>query len=77
MPYVLPRPTHTQAGGTNLGHTHLTQSELAERWRLSTRTLEKWRQGRRGPRHLKLGGRVVYPLEEVEHFEATHLQGRR
>ncbi len=54
---------------------HLTQLELAERWRLSGRTLEKWRQMRRGPRYLRVGGRVLYPVEEVERFEAAGLRG--
>jgi hypothetical protein len=52
---------------------HLEQKTLAERWRLSPRTLEQWRWQGRGPRFLKLGGRVVYPLNEVETFEAAHL----
>jgi hypothetical protein len=52
---------------------HLEQKELAERWRMSPRTLEQWRWQERGPRFLKLGGRVVYPVNEVENFEAAHL----
>ena len=48
---------------------HLTQRELSRRWRLSVRTLEKWRSKRTGLRFLKLGGRVVYRLADVEAFE--------
>lgn len=47
----------------------LTQPELARRWRLSGRTLEKWRWTKQGPAHVKLGGRVVYRLDDVEAFE--------
>lgn len=47
-----------------------TQKELAERWRLSPRTLEQWRWRGVGPRYLKLGARVLYPLEMVEAYEA-------
>lgn len=54
---------------------HLTQLELAVRWRLSGRTLEKWRQEGRGPRYLRVGGRVLYPAAEVAAFEAAGLQG--
>lgn len=51
--------------------SHLfTQRELAHRWRLSGRTLEKWRWTKKGPAHLKLGGRVVYRLDDIEAFEA-------
>lgn len=51
----------------------LTQIDLAERWSLSPRTLEQWRWRGVGPRYLKLGGRVVYRLEDIEAFEATRL----
>jgi hypothetical protein len=49
---------------------HLTQIELAQRWRISPRTLERWRWLHEGPQYLKIGGRVVYRLEDVEAFEA-------
>ncbi|MEO0760460.1 MAG: helix-turn-helix domain-containing protein [Pseudomonadota bacterium] len=48
----------------------LTQVELAERWRMSPRTLEQWRWRGVGPRYLKIGGRVIYPLAFVEAYEA-------
>jgi hypothetical protein len=54
---------------------NLTQLEVAERWRLSGRTLEKWRQRRVGPRYLRVGGKVLYPLSEIERFEAAALRG--
>jgi hypothetical protein len=49
---------------------HLNQLDLARRWRISTRTLERWRWLRQGPAYLKLGGAVAYRLEDVEAFEA-------
>ena len=51
----------------------LTQRELAARWRLSTKTLDRWRKGVSGPAYLKLHGRVLYRLEDVEDYEAGHL----
>lgn len=53
---------------------HLTQIELAQRWRISPRTLERWRWLGQGPRYLKIGGRVVYRLEDIESFEAEKIQ---
>ncbi|WP_241666919.1 helix-turn-helix transcriptional regulator [Muricoccus nepalensis] len=50
---------------------HLTQFDLANRWRLSHRTLERWRYDGKGPTYLKLGGAVVYRLEDVEAYEAA------
>jgi hypothetical protein len=53
---------------------HLTQVQLADRWRMSERTLERWRWQRLGPAYLKLGGRVAYRIQDVEAFEAQQLQ---
>lgn len=53
---------------------HLNQVELAARWKISPRTLERWRWSGQGPRYLKIGGRVVYRLEEVEAFEHSQLR---
>lgn len=54
--------------------THLSQRELAERWTLSERTLERWRAIGWGPCFLKIGGRVVYRLEDVEAYERNCLR---
>lgn len=48
---------------------HLNQVQLARRWSLSPRTLERWRWLKEGPPYLKIGGRVVYRIEDVEAFE--------
>lgn len=48
---------------------HLNQIDLANRWKLSPRTLERWRWNGEGPRFMKLGGRVVYRLEDIEEYE--------
>ncbi|WP_084112851.1 helix-turn-helix transcriptional regulator [Belnapia moabensis] len=50
---------------------HLTQAELARRWRGSHRTLERYRYENKGPPYLKIGGRVLYRLEDIEAFEAA------
>lgn len=53
--------------------THLNQVELAARLKISPRTLERWRWAGEGPAFLKIGGRVVYRLEDIEAYE----NGRR
>ena len=53
---------------------HLHQIELARRWKISPRTLERWRWLKQGPQYLKIGGRVIYRLEDVEAFEAAQLR---
>jgi predicted site-specific integrase-resolvase len=50
---------------------HLNQKELADRWKISARTLERWRWTGEGPQYIKIGGRVVYRQEDVEAFEAS------
>ena len=52
----------------------LNQKELARRWGLSHRTLERWRYTGEGPAFLKLGGRVLYRCVEIEAFEESQLQ---
>jgi hypothetical protein len=53
---------------------HINQVELSRRWRLSPRTLERWRYQGTGPQFLKVGGRVVYRLADIEAFEAEQLR---
>ena len=57
-----------------MSHTHLHQIELARRWRMSHRTLERWRWLGLGPPHIKLGGRVIYRLADIEAYEAENLR---
>jgi hypothetical protein len=52
---------------------HLNQVQLSRRWSISPRTLERWRWLRAGPQYLKIGGRVVYRLEDVEAFEKSQM----
>jgi hypothetical protein len=52
---------------------HLNQIDLSRRWSISPRTLERWRWLQAGPQYLKIGGRVVYRLEDVEAFESGQL----
>ena len=51
----------------------LTPKELARRWTISHRTLERWRWAGEGPAYMKLGGRVVYRLEDILAFERDQL----
>jgi predicted site-specific integrase-resolvase len=53
---------------------HLNQVQLAARWNISPRTLERWRWIGEGPPYLKIGGRVVYRFEDVERYEQEQLR---
>jgi len=52
---------------------HLNQVELSRRWSLSPRTLERWRWLNQGPRYIKVGGRVIYRLEDIETYESENM----
>jgi hypothetical protein len=56
---------------------HFNQVDLSRRWNLSPRTLERWRWLKQGPAYIKIGGRVVYRLEDVEAYEASQLHTAR
>lgn len=53
---------------------HLTEPELAHRWRISLRTLQRWRAQGLGPAHLVIGRRILYRRAEVEHYERRRLR---
>jgi hypothetical protein len=64
---------HAQPGAA----AHLSQTELARRWQMSPRSLEKWRTLGIGPAYLKIGGAVRYRTEDVLAYEAAQLRGGR
>jgi len=47
----------------------LSETELAHRWGVSPKTLQRWRTEGRGPKYLKLSKRVTYPLEAITEYE--------
>ena len=53
---------------------HINQVELSRRWRLSPRTLERWRYRGTGPQYLKVGARILYRVADIEAFEAEQLR---
>lgn len=53
---------------------HLNQRQLASRWDLSEASLERWRTEGLGPKFLKLQGRVLYRLVDIEKFEDDSLR---
>lgn len=55
---------------------YFTEKDLARRWKVSTRTLQRWRRLGTGPEYLKLGSRVIYALHEVEAWEHKHRRAR-
>jgi hypothetical protein len=50
----------------------LTDLQLAERWHVHRQTLIRWRSFNKGPGYLRINGRVLYPLAEVEQYEKAN-----
>lgn len=50
---------------------YLTQEELAERWKISTATLERDRSRRQGCKYLKIGGLIRYRLSDILAYEES------
>ena len=53
---------------------HLNQKQLAVRWQVAEVTLEGWRSDRVGPDYLKICGRVMYRLVDIESFEDSSMK---
>lgn len=51
----------------------LDTHQLAKRWNVSARTLERHRTTGDGPRYLRVGGAIRYRLVDIEAFEAEQL----
>ena len=49
--------------------TRLTRAELADLWRVSDRTIERWVRAGQCPAPLKIGGRVLFRREDVLAWE--------
>ncbi|MCM2479175.1 helix-turn-helix domain-containing protein [Serpentinimonas maccroryi] len=67
---TIPRSPHLAINSLSPSERRvLTEIELAQRWGVSPKTLQRWRSEGRGPRYLKLSKRVSYPLDAVADFE--------
>jgi hypothetical protein len=60
-----PYRTHT----TPPARLAIDETQLANRWGLSVKTLRRWRQNALGPIFCKMGSRVTYLIVEVEAYE--------
>lgn len=52
-----------------------TETELARRWNVSIKTLQRWRSEERGPPYIKLSKAVRYPVDEIVTYEQVNRQG--
>jgi predicted DNA-binding transcriptional regulator AlpA len=57
------------------GIRFLAPLDLAMRWSISARTLDRWRAMGTGPDWHQIGGQVRYALSDVETWEARMRRG--
>ena len=55
-------------------NTNLTPKEAANRLRVTTGTLSNWRVQGQGPRFIKVGRKVLYPVAQVVAYETAALR---
>jgi hypothetical protein len=70
-----PCPTASTPAAAAIHRAFLRQADVARRWWISERTLEGWRSRGLGPRYVKVGGRVIYQLADIEMFESQQTRG--
>lgn len=51
---------------------YMSETELAEYWHISIRTLQSWRLNGGGPKFLKLGKAIRYSVDEIKRFESEN-----
>jgi len=51
----------------------LTEKMLADRWVCSVARLQRWRTVGEGPPYLKIVGKVLYRLKDIEAYEEASL----
>ncbi|GAA1229586.1 hypothetical protein GCM10009676_10230 [Prauserella halophila] len=59
----------TKTDGKNKLVQYLTTDDVAERYRTSQGTVRYWRHIGYGPKGVKCGARVLYPVAECEKFD--------
>ncbi|MBT4879516.1 MAG: DNA-binding protein [Alphaproteobacteria bacterium] len=52
----------------------ITSHDLSRRWCVKSSTLSQWRWNGRGPKYLKIGGRILYRIDDIVAFEDLQLR---
>jgi|GEM_PF-1215268 hypothetical protein len=52
----------------------ITAKKLARRWGIKPSTLSQWSWNGKGPKYLKLGGRILYRIMDIASFEEMQLR---
>ena len=58
----------------NLTSEFLTDTQLAERWQMHRKSLIRWRGQGQGPPFIKINGKILYKMADVESYEQANTQ---
>lgn len=58
------------------GMKYLRAADVVARWEnsITVGTLANWRAQKKGPKYVKFGSRVLYPIDLLEQWEAKNLR---
>jgi hypothetical protein len=66
-------PPRVPEGSTEPRRDLLTEKMLADRWVCSVARLQRWRTVGEGPPYLKIVGKVLYRVKDIEAYEEASL----
>src|SRR4051794_30858769 len=69
-----PNPKVDRHSHTAADPIFLTEKQLASRWNISVKAVQRWRVVGQGPKWMKFGAAVRYPPAVVEEMEAASLR---
>ena len=64
-------PRGTRSSTDDRPPAFVSERQLARRWGVSMRTLQRWRAEHYGPAFMRIGGSIRYALDDVLRFEAA------
>lgn len=65
-------------GAPLMSGQYLREDELAARWGISPRTLEKWRAEGQGPAYHRIGKSILYAPDDIfEHEKKTRVEAKK
>ena len=68
-------PAHRGAPSLQPYECHaLTEIQLADRWRVHRKTLQRWRCEGTGPKYAKIKKNIYYPIGEITAFEKASMR---
>ena len=73
--FVAVMPDTNDERSAMLTEPAFTETELALRWNVSAKTLQRWRSDGVGPPYIKLSKAVRYPVDEIVVYEQANRQG--